>query len=130
MIVDIWHLPRQLEGIRHQKFCIPYPRKAHSHSGRYLRTRYDLQGLLIDAKGNTGVMSEMNELRKTKTQLVSLNIQSAKDSKAPTTEGGERLPGVTDQHDGLLQLVMLSTVYTMLVYLKNSTKSQFPPLFC
>lgn len=84
----------------------------------------------MDGKGNTGVLGEMNELRKTKTQLVSLNIQSAKDSKAPTTEGGERLPGVTDQHEGLLQLVMLSTVYTMLVYLKRGTKSQFPPLFC
>lgn len=84
----------------------------------------------MDGKGNTGVLGEMNELRKTKIQLVSLDIQSAKDSKAPTAEGGERLPGVTDQHDGLLQLVMLSTVYTMLVYLKNGTKSQFPPLFC
>lgn len=84
----------------------------------------------MDGKGNTGVLGEMNELRKTKTQLVSLNIQSAKDSKAPTTEGGERLPGVTDQHEGLLQLVMLSTVYTMLVYLKRGAKSRFPPLFC
>lgn len=84
----------------------------------------------MDGKGNTGVLGEINELRKTKTQLVSLNIQSAKDSKAPTTEGGELLPGVTDQHEGLLQLVMLSTVYTMLVYLKDGTKSQFPPLFC
>lgn len=85
---------------------------------------------MIDGNGNTGVMSEMNELPKTKTQLVSLNIQSPKGSKTPTTEGGERLPGVTDQHEGLLQLVMLSMVYTMLVYLKNGAKSQFPPLFC
>lgn len=35
----------------------------------------------MDGKGNTGVLGEVNELRKTKTQLVSLNIQSAKDPK-------------------------------------------------
>jgi hypothetical protein len=84
----------------------------------------------MDGRGNTGVMGEMNELHKTKIQLVSLNIQSAKSSEPPTTEGGERLPGATDQYEGLPQLVMLSTVYTILVYLKDGTKSQFPPLFC